>query len=102
MKKEIQDKKIIKQLKEKESLAQENVKILKEMEELEKKVNKNSGKLKRIDEKVRPSILREASKIVLKEYEELTRVFNDNGKWTMEFTDQLEVFKNNWKKRNEK
>ena len=52
-----------------------------------------------LDEKVRPQILKEVSKSVLTEYEELVRVFNDNGKWTMEFTDRMEEFKANWKKR---
>jgi hypothetical protein len=93
MKKEIQDKKIIELLKDKEKLAQDNLKIIKDMEELEKQFNKNAGKVKRIDEKVRPKILDIVSKSVLGEYEELSRVFNDNGTWKMEFVDRLEEFK---------
>jgi hypothetical protein len=98
----ITDKRILDNLKKKGELAQKNLKIIQEMEKMEKEVNKNASKLKMLDEKVRPLILEEVSKIVLTEYEELVRVFNDEGKWTMEFADQLETFKANWNKRNEK
>ena len=99
MKKEIQDKKIVKLLKDKEKLAQENVKLIKEMEELEKQFNKNAGKVKRIDEKVRPKVLDIVSKTTLGEYDELSRVFNDKGTWKMEFVDRLEEFKKMFKNR---
>lgn len=98
---ELKDKKALELMKKKEVLAKENLAYLEEMTKLEKKVNTNASKIKRLDEKVRPIILKEVSKTVLTEFEELVRVFNDEGKWTMEFADQLEVFKANWKKRNE-
>ncbi|MDA3802825.1 MAG: hypothetical protein PF488_02925, partial [Patescibacteria group bacterium] len=69
------------------------------MEKLEKIVNKIAGKIKMLDEKVRPKILEIVSKTTLNEYEELTRVFNDKGKWTMEFSDRMEEFKTNWENR---
>lgn len=96
---ELKDSKILEQLQKKQKLANENLDFLKEMEALEKKVNKNAGKIKMIDEKVRPKILTEVSKTTLNEYEELSRVFNDKGKWTMEFVDRLEEFKTNWENR---
>lgn len=96
---ELKDKKILDLLSKKEKLAKDNLDILTEMEKMEKKVNSNGAKIKMLDEKVRPQILKEVSKSVLNEYEELVRVFNDNGKWTMEFTDRMEEFKANWKKR---
>lgn len=100
MKKEITDKKILELLKKKEVLANENLSILTEMEKLETRVNSNAAKIKMLDERVRPLILREVSKIVIGEYDELVRVFNDKGKWTMEFINRLEEFKKNWSNRN--
>jgi len=100
MKKEITDKKILELLKKKEVLANENLSILTEMEKLETRVNSNGAKIKMLDERVRPLILREVSKIVIGEYDELVRVFNDKGKWTMEFINRLEEFKKNWSNRN--
>jgi len=99
MKKEITDKKILELLKKKEVLANENLSILTEMEKLETRVNSNGAKIKMLDERVRPLILREVSKIVIGEYDELVRVFNDKGKWTMEFINRLEEFKKNWSNR---
>ena len=101
MKKLITDKKILELLKKKEVLANKNLKILTEMDKMEKEVNSNGTKLKMLDEKVRPLILTEVSKTKIGEYDELSRVFNDKGKWTMEFIDRLEEFKNYWKKKNE-
>lgn len=97
---ELKDKKILEILKKKEALAKENLTMLEEMEKLEKKVNSNGTKIKMLDEKVRPKILTEVSKTTLNEYEELIRVFNDKGKWTMEFVDRMEEFKANWENRN--
>jgi histidyl-tRNA synthetase len=96
---ELQDEKILEKLKKKEKLAAENLDAIQEMEKLEKIVNKNAGKIKMLDEKVRPKILEIVSKTTLNEYEELTRVFNDKGKWTMEFSDRMEEFKTNWENR---
>lgn len=98
---EIKNKKIVDNLSKKEALAKDNLEILQEMEKLEKKVNSNGTKIKMLDEKIRPKILDEALKEDLGEYEELVRVFNDKGKWTMEFIDRMEEFKTNWNKRNE-
>ena len=94
MKIEITDGKILGLLDGKDILAKDNVRIIEEMNELEKQMNKNIAGLKRLDEKARPRII----KIIpeLKEYEQMSRVYNDKGKWYMEITDRLEEFKKNY------
>ena len=98
MKIEITNSKILGLLEKKNYYAKDNVKIIEEMNALEKQMNKNIAKLKRLDEKVRPKII----KIIpeLKEYEQMSRVYEDGGKWYMEIIDRLEEFKNRFKNEN--
>lgn len=93
---EITDPKILKILKEKRDLSKENQKIIKEMEELEKKYNKNISKSKRADERSRPKIYKQVDKMELGEYEEISRVHEEDGKWYIEITDRMEEFKKQW------
>lgn len=92
MKIEITNGKILDLLGKKDFLAKDNLRIIEEMNVLEKQMNKNIAHLKRLDEKVRPKII----KIIpeLKEYEQMSRVYEDKGKWYMECIDRLEEFKN--------
>lgn len=91
MKIEITNGKVLELLGKKDVLAKDNVRIIEEMNVLETQMNKNIAGLKRLDEKVRPKII----KIIpeLKEYEQMSRVYEDKGKWYMEISDRLEEFK---------
>ncbi len=91
MKIEITNSKILGLLGEKDYYAKDNVRIIEEMNVLEKQMNKNIAKLKRLDEKVRPKIIEIVPE--LKEYEQMSRVYGDKGKWYMEISDRLEEFK---------
>jgi hypothetical protein len=98
----ITDKKINDILLVKESISLENQNILVEMEKMEKKFQSNISKMARADEKARPLIKKIYSTLVIKEYEELSRVFNDGGTWTMEIADRMEEFKTLFAKKNAK
>ncbi len=95
MKIEIENQEKLNLLGRKNELVEKNLELLKEMEVIEKEHNKNVSLLKRLDEKVRPKI----TKIIppLGEYEQLSRVHNEKGKWYLEITDRLEEFKTAFK-----
>lgn len=98
--KKIEDKKTLDVLKKKNEFVVKNQNILTEMDKLEKEFNSNMAKTRILDEKARPFILNLVSKIALKEYDELSRVFLDkDGSWNMEFVDRLEEFKKSFKNR---
>lgn len=92
---EITNEKILKFLEEKNKTAKENLELLEKMSELEKQVNKNASYIKRIDEKVRPIIIKKIKDENLGEYEEMVRVFKNekSEKWEMEIVDRMEEFK---------
>lgn len=101
---EITNEKILKFLEEKNKTAKENLELLEKMSELEKQVNKNASYIKRIDEKVRPIIIKKIKDENLGEYEEMVRVFKNekSEKWEMEIVDRMEEFKKLFQKRNAK
>lgn len=101
---EITNEKILKFLEEKNKTAKENLELLEKMSELEKQVNKNASYLKRVDEKVRPIIIKKIKDENLGEYEEMVRVFKNekSEKWEMEIVDRMEEFKKLFQKRNAK
>lgn len=92
---EITNEKILKFLEEKNKTAKENLELLEKMSELEKQVNKNASYIKRVDEKVRPIIIKKIKDENLGEYEEMVRVFKNekSEKWEMEIVDRMEEFK---------
>lgn len=93
---EITDEKVLKLLAEKQEIANQNLKMVSELEAIEKETNKNAGLIARLDEKVRPKIFKLAPK--LGEFEQISRIYSENGKWKMEIVDRLEQFKTNYKK----
>lgn len=92
---EIKDETVLKILTEKQEIAGKNVELIKQLEEIEKETNKNAGLVARLDEKVNPKILKLLPK--LGEFEQLSRVYFEKGKWNMEIVDRLEQFKANYK-----
>ena len=89
----INDKKILSVLNKKKELTVENTNLLKTIEESEKKFNQNLTKTQMIDEKARPMIKKIVDKIELGEYEEVSRVHQeDNGEWNIEIADRMEEF----------
>ena len=96
---EITNEKILKFLEEKNITAKENLELIEKMAELEKEYNKKTSYVKRIDEKVRPLIIKKVKDENFGEYEEMVRVFKNekSGKWEMEIIDRMEQFKENFK-----
>lgn len=93
----IENQKILKLLNKKSELAEGNMELVAEMEKLEKEHNKTISLIKRIDEKVRPRIMKILPE--MGEYEQLSRVhLCDDGSWEFEIANRLEEFKNNYKK----
>lgn len=100
----IEDTKLLKILNDKKNQADKAVKTTKEMQKLEKEYNKLVSKIKRLDEKSRPLIKKYIQDVNMGEFEEISRVFNEDGGWEIEIVDRLEQFKKQYKemKENEK
>ena len=93
---QITDAKTIELLNSKNEFVMENQNILKQMEELEVQFNKNIGTVKRTDEKARVKLKKQIPE--LGEYEQVSRVYTDNGDWYFEIADRMEEFKSQFKK----
>lgn len=96
----IEDKKILKLLEDKAEISKKQLAISNQFTKLETEFNKNLALHARIDEKARPLINVIVSKLVLGEFEELSRVHQtDDKKWIIEISDRMDEFKHAWKHR---
>lgn len=95
---QVDNKKILANLQEKDTLTKLLTSYEKESKDLEAKINKAFAQLARTDEKTRPEIDRERSKLVMGEYEQLSRVFLDNNTVKFEIADRFQEFKDNFEK----
>jgi hypothetical protein len=98
---QIEDKKVLDILNEKEVIGKDQIRISAEMEALEKQFNENMARYKRIDEKARPLIKKIYSKIEMSEFEEVSRVHQDEKdmSWWIEVADRLQEWKLSWANR---
>lgn len=101
MKIKIEDTKILSLLSEKNGLNEANTETLAKMEKLEKEFNTNLSKMKRLDEKVRPLIIKLLKDVKLGEFDELSRVAKDEKTkdWELEVVNRLDEFKVLFKQR---
>lgn len=96
---EITDSKILKLLNSKKEISAKILAYLKQYEEIETEVHKCEAQHARIDEKVRPLIKKQTDKLHFEEFEEVSRVGQDEKdlKWYIEIADRLEEFKIHFK-----
>lgn len=95
----INDKKVLTTLNKKSEFTVENANLIKTIEEAEKKFNQNLTKAQMLDEKSRPMIKKLLEKIYFDEYEEISRVHQDEkGEWFIEIADRMEEFKESFAK----
>lgn len=101
---EVNDQKVLKLLNERKEISVRQLAITLEYEKLEEEYNKNLALYARIDEKVRPLMDKITTKLDLGEYEERTRVYQDEKdltKWFIEIADRMDEFKSAWEHRND-
>jgi len=101
---QVEEPKALKLLNERKEISVRQLAITLEYEKLEEEYNKNLAKYARIDEKVRPLMDKITSKLDLGEYEERTRVYQDEKdltKWFLEVADRMDEFKSTWEHRND-
>lgn len=106
---EIKDKKVLTILNKKGKLSKDTQVVLdrlKEIEEegkkLEAEFNTYLTKTKMIDEKARPYLKKIMEKIELEEYEQVSKVHQeDTGEWNIEIADRMEEFKEAFKENKE-
>jgi hypothetical protein len=103
---EIINEKILDSLKKKDDYSKQMQGLVAEGERIQKEGDELLQKISRVDEKVRPEIMREIKKIEIGEFEDISRVYlglekKDEGKVFIEIADRLYEFKEGFKKAKE-
>jgi len=91
----------LKALNKKYKWSEKAQKALQKLQKAQENFNEYKGKTQRADERARPILIEEKDKLNLDEYEEVSRVYRDNGQWYFEISDRMEEFKQNWKEQKE-